>query len=132
MEEPPIGFDTEVNRFLALELASRTATTAAVSMPLRDAYSQGTGLVQGGIISSLADAAAVAVLAPGLSFGRGMTCIEFKMNFLRPASGRGGSLLAEARVIRSGKTIAVCDVEVLQGSEMVAKGLFTYLYLAPR
>ncbi len=129
---PLDDFDTKVNRFLAFELTSRTDTTAEVSMPLRDAYDQGTGVVQGGIISALADATAVAALAPNLPFGHAMASIEFKVNFLRPARSGAGHLLGKAKVVRSGRTVAVCDVEIMNGDEMIAKGLFTYLYFDPR
>jgi uncharacterized protein (TIGR00369 family) len=128
----PDDFDSEVNRLLALKLESRTLKTAEVSMPVRQAYDRGAGVIQGGIISSLADATAVAVLMPNKPFGRAMTSIEFKLNFLRPALVGAGPLLGRAVIVRSGHTVAVCEVDVTQGDEMVAKGLFTYLYFDPR
>lgn len=125
-------FETQVNRLLGLELTTRTKTTAEVSMPVIEAYDQGTGVVQGGIISSLADATAVAALATSRPFGRAMASIEFKINFIRPARSGAGPLLGKAAVVRSGRTIAVCEVEILQAEVLVAKGLFTYLYLDAR
>jgi len=125
-------FDTPVNQFFAYELRTRTETKAEVSMPVRAEFIQGEGYVQGGIISALADAAAVATLRPQLPSGRAMTSIEFKINFLKPASADAGDLIATASVVRSGRTVAVCDVEVMQQDNLVAKGLFTYLFIDSR
>ena len=124
-------FEFDVHRFLALRLERRARNTAEVSMPDREAYAHGAGAVQGGILSALADATAVAALTPDKPFGFAMTSIEFKMNFLRPARIGGGSLLGKARVLRSGKAVAVCEVSILQKDVMIAKGLFTYLYFEP-
>ncbi len=64
---------------------------------------------------------------PYLPDGLTMTSIEFKLNFLRPATVGGGPLVATARVVRRGRRVAVCDVDVWQDGEAVATGLFTYL-----
>jgi acyl-coenzyme A thioesterase PaaI-like protein len=61
-----------------------------------------------------------------------MTSIEFKLNFLSPALGDGGTLTARSQVVRKGKKVGVCDVEVTQGERLVAKGLFTYLFYPRR
>ena len=58
-----------------------------------------------------------------------MTSIEFKLNFLSPARPGGERLTARALVVRRGRRVGVCDVEVVQGDKLVAKGLFTYLFL---
>jgi acyl-coenzyme A thioesterase PaaI-like protein len=39
----------------------------------------------------------------------------------------GGPLAARATVVKRGQTIGLCDVDVSQGGELVAKGLFTYI-----
>jgi uncharacterized protein (TIGR00369 family) len=60
-----------------------------------------------------------------------MTSIEFKLNFLRPAVAGAGDLHARARIVKQGRQVILCDIEVAQGGELVAKGLFTYLLLPP-
>jgi uncharacterized protein (TIGR00369 family) len=59
--------------------------------------------------------------------GRTITSIEFKLNFVRPAVASRGELMAVARPVRIGRTVAVAEVDVLQSDELIAKGLFTYL-----
>ena len=98
-------------------------------MPVSQAYVQEEGVVQGGVISALADTTAVYVFIPDLPAGRKMTSIEFKMNFLRPVEGNSGVVQARARVVKRGRTVAVTEVEVFQDASLRAKGMFTYLFL---
>ncbi len=89
---------------------------------------QEEGIIHGAIVAALADTAAVYTFHPDLPADVTMTSIEFKLNFLSPALGDGGTLTARSSVVRKGKKIGVCDVEVTQGERLVAKGLFTYLF----
>ena len=52
-----------------------------------------------------------------------------RLNFLSPARANKGTLVARARVVRQGRRVGVCDVDVEQAAIIVAKGLFTYLFL---
>lgn len=121
-----------VNRFLKLRLVARSSRRAVVAMPLRPAYRQEGGVVHGGLVATLADTAAVYLVLPHLRRGNGMTSIEFKINFLRPALVDSGELMARSRLVKRGRRVAVCEVEVRQGGRAVARGLFTYLVLASR
>jgi len=47
----------------------------------------------------------------------------------QPGEGHKGTLVARARVVRQGRRVGVCDVDVEQAAIIVAKGLFTYLFL---
>jgi uncharacterized protein (TIGR00369 family) len=117
--------DVPFNRALKFELRRRDNDGAEVALPIADWFSQENGVVHGGIISALADTAAVYAVRGD----RNMTGIEFKINFLRPASMTGGALIAIASIVRRGRTIAVADVDVQQDGQSVAQGLFTYLYV---
>jgi uncharacterized protein (TIGR00369 family) len=117
-----------VNRTLGFTLVSSGGGGAVLTMPVREEYLQETGFLQGGILSALADTAAAYALLPGLPKGYGMTGVEFKVNFLRPALPGRSDLIARAQVVRQGRTIGVCQVEVEQGSRKVALATFTYLF----
>ncbi len=117
-----------VNQFYGYTLVSRSPDRAEVRMPLKPGYRQEEGIVQGGIITSLADTTAVYIFYPELDGSSSMTGIEFKMNFLRPARVEDGDLTARARVLKRGRTVGLCEVEVLQKDRPVAIGLFTYLF----
>ena len=115
------------NRLFQFTLISSTKKRAEISMPLNETYLQEGGVVHGGVISSLADTAAVYTLYPYLTENQSMTSIEFKINFLSPALFENGDLLAHANVVKRGRKVALCDVEVYQKEKLVAKGLFSYL-----
>jgi uncharacterized protein (TIGR00369 family) len=115
------------NRYFGLTLRSRSSEDAEAVLPLKPEYGQEGGMVHGGIITLLADTTAVYALFPDVPPEQRMTSIEFKVNFLRPALPSGGDLVARAQVVRRGKRVALCDVDVFQDGKAVAKGLFTYL-----
>lgn len=117
-----------VNRFLGFRIVSRSGTEAVLCMEARPEFVQEGGVVHGGMLTSLADTAAVCVLFPELPSDRMMTSIEFKVNFLRPAIPGRGPITARARLIQRGRRIGVCDVEVSQAKKPVARGMFTYLF----
>ena len=83
--------DVRVNKFFNYKLISRSSEEAVVSMEVREGFLQEEGVVQGGILSAIADTAAVYTFYPDLDETEVMTSIEFKVNFLRPAlPGRSG------------------------------------------
>ena len=117
-----------VNRTLAFTLVSCAEGQAVLTMPVREEYLQENGYLQGGIVSAVADTAAAYALLPTLPEGCGMTGVEFKVNFLRPTLPGRGDLTARARVVRQGRTIGVCQVDVEQEGRAVAVATFTYLF----
>lgn len=85
-----------------------------------------SGIVHGGAITSIADAAAGVALATLLeTFGERPVTIELKLNFC--AAVTEGVLEARGTVVKKGGTIAVTEVEVTEGGRLVAKGLSTYM-----
>ena len=112
---------------LGLELGARSDETAECRMAVRPDLIQETGVVQGGILSALADATAVYLCMPGLPDGDSLTSIEFKINFLRPGLPDGGPLVARAEAIRSGRRVKVCRSVVEQDGRALADALLTYL-----
>lgn len=118
---------TAVNRFLHLRLVAHTPERVEVQVAARPEMGQEYGIVQGGILSALADTAAVYLLLPGAMDRGSVNGVEFKMNFLRPALTDGSDLTAIATPVKIGRRIAVCSVDVTQGERLVAQGTFTYL-----
>ena len=128
MSITPADFDqTPVNRWLGMRLMERHDAGARVELTVRKDMLQEDRVVHGGVITALADTAAVYVLYPELPDEQGLTSIAFKVNFLRPALLDQGKLEARATLVKRGRTVSLCDVEVFQGERMLAKGLFTYM-----
>lgn len=118
---------TAVNSFFGMQLGDVEPGQAVISLPLRDDFLQEEGIVHGGVLTTLADTAAVYAVHPNQAPGETLTSIEFKMNFLRPAIGTAGDLVATSQAIRVGRRVAVVEVDVHQRHHAVAKGIFTYL-----
>jgi len=118
-----------VHRFLGLRMISPSTEEVIVEMDVSADQTQETGVVHGGILSSLADATAANLFQPYVPEHLVTTSIEFKMNFLRPVLADGGTLVARASVLRRGRKVAVAEVEITQAEKMVAKGLFTFLFV---
>lgn len=82
------------------------------------------GPLEGGVIGTLCVAAghlAAASVAPGV----GIRLVEYKVNILGVVQG---DLLAIGEVVRKGRTLVSCRVEVVEDNDrVVAAGLATYL-----
>jgi len=115
-------------RLLGMEVVEFGKNFCRFNLPFKAELRQLAGLVHGGAIASVVDSAgAIAALATAENCS-GVTTAEMKVNFIAPVSE--GNLLAEARIVHCGSTLAVADVEVKDGGgTLVAKGLVTYVLL---
>ncbi len=84
--------------------------TVVVRMPMRPELERApdTGQYHGGPIASLIDVAGDFALV--MILGGGVPTINFRTDYLRPATG--ASLLATASVRRAGRTVGVVDIDV--------------------
>ena len=106
-------------RTLGAELAAVRPGFCEIRLPYRDALSQQHGYFHAGATAAVADSAggyaAFTLMGPGDS----VLAVEFKINLLEPA--RGDALFARGQVLRSGRTLSVCRVDVFvtrDGAEM--------------
>jgi uncharacterized protein (TIGR00369 family) len=80
-----------------------------ISLPYRKELSQQHAYFHAGVVATVADScagyAAFSLMPPGSS----VLSIEFKVNLIAPADGE--RLLARGKVVRSGRTITVCQME---------------------
>ena len=118
---------TPCNRWFGFRLRHRGQDRVEVELPVRAEFLQEEGVVQGGILTALADTAAVWLVWPDLAPDRSMTGIECSMKFLAAAHPGSEPLVATAVPLRIGRTIATCETVVRQGERTVAKGAFTFL-----
>jgi uncharacterized protein (TIGR00369 family) len=89
---------------LEARLVSFTEGEAVMEVPIRNELLQQDGHVHGGVIGYLADNALT--FAGGSVLGPAVLTSEYKINYLRPASGE--TLVARASVVHAGKWQAVC------------------------
>jgi uncharacterized protein (TIGR00369 family) len=105
-----------------------------IGLAFRPDLSQQHGFFHAGVLSTIADSAggyAAFTLFPPEA---GVLTVEFKINLL--AAAEGERLTAVGRVIRAGRTLTVCrlDVDVLAGGKRThcATGLQTMMSLVGR
>ena len=93
-------------------------------MPVREEFLQQAGVVQGGLVVTIADHALYLAVRSLLSPQETSVTVELKVNFLAPA--RDGELFAEGRVVSRGNRIVVGDVDVTDHrGTLIARGIGT-------
>ena len=109
-------------RAVALDHAAGTLT---VTMPMRPELERrlGTAQFHGGPIAAFIDI--VGDFAVGMTVGGGVPTINLRIDYLKPAVGT--RLTGTARVRRTGRTVALVDVDVHDEEQsLVAVGRGTY------
>ena len=106
---------------LGLRLVDIEPGYCKLELPFKREISHGRGVVQGGILTTLADSCiAHATIAALVGQDRHSTTIELKINFIRPAVP--SLFTAEAWLIHLGSRTAVGEAEILnEEGKLIAK-----------
>jgi uncharacterized protein (TIGR00369 family) len=94
---------------IGASLKSVAAGAVEIALPYRDDLTQQKGFIHGGILGMIADTACGYAAFSLMPAGGSLVTVEYKMNILKP--GRG-SLVAQGKVIRPGRTLTVARAEV--------------------
>jgi uncharacterized protein (TIGR00369 family) len=86
-----------------------------IHLPINPAITQQHGFVHAGAVASIADSACGYAAFTLMPADAGVLAVEFKINLMAPAKGE--LLIARGRVLRSGRTLSVCQAEVIALSE---------------
>ena len=78
-----------------------------IAAPFDECFTQQDGFLHAGIITTLMDSACGYASYTLMPDNSRVLSVEFKVNFLSPATGE--KFRAEGRVVKSGKTISVCE-----------------------
>lgn len=119
--------------YLGVEIASIRPGEVTLRLPFRPELTQHHGFFHAGGTAALADTAGG--FAGFTLFPEGSTVLttEFKLNLLAPA--RGDYLEAVGRVIKNGRTLTICQLDVYgitdDGRTHVATGLQTLICMQP-
>ena len=119
--------DSPYIAFMKLEVVSMDLDKdeIVIRMPMRQEFERrvGTGQYHGGAIAALIDIAGDYALV--MKVGGGVPTINFRVDFLRPASNT--ALTATATTRRLGRTVAVVDIDVHDDNgKLCAVGRGTY------
>lgn len=106
-----------LHQWLHLELTAIDfdAGTITITLPYRDELSRSLDQrdYHGGVIATLIDVAGHSCLAAKL--GRRLPTIDMRVDYLRSAVDT--NLVAHARIVRSGQTVGVCEVEIVDDTQ---------------
>ncbi|MDE0812295.1 MAG: PaaI family thioesterase [Alphaproteobacteria bacterium] len=113
--------------FMNLEVVSTDPdeSQVVIKMPMRPEFERrvGTGQYHGGAIAALIDIAGDYAVV--LKVGGGVPTINFRVDYLRPATNT--SLTATATTRRLGRSVAVVDIDVCDDNgKLCAVGRGTY------
>jgi uncharacterized protein (TIGR00369 family) len=121
-EGPRVGWQDTIGARLAEVEAGRVV----VELDAHAGHRHPGGVVQGGVISQIADAAMGMSLLTMQPEGEANTTIELKINFIRPVIE--GRLRAAGRVVEMRKTLLFSEADVLDDEDrLVARASSTCL-----
>ncbi|MDJ0944311.1 MAG: PaaI family thioesterase [Kiloniellales bacterium] len=105
-----------------------------IELPFRDDLTQQHGFFHAGATSTVADSAGGYAAFSLFPREASVLTVEYKINLVAPAEGE--LLRAVGRVLRPGRTLTLCDLEVFAvapgGAKLCAKGLQTIMRLDGR
>jgi uncharacterized protein (TIGR00369 family) len=127
LPRPPIYHLTGV---CLTEIAEGEAT---VELPCSKWLSTSAGTIQGGFTAMLAETAMGAAAFSTVQAGTAVASLDLKVNYLRPVFPDGEPIVARARMIHRGRTLAVTTVEITNAEgKQVALATGSSMYLPGR
>ncbi|WP_282610760.1 PaaI family thioesterase [Pelagibius sp. Alg239-R121] len=124
----------KIMALLGAELGKVEPGLVEIELPFREDLTQQHGFFHAGVTSTIADSAGGYASFSLFPEESSVLTVEYKMNLLAPADGE--RLVATGRVLKPGRTLTVCDLEVVAykagRSKLVAKGLQTMMCLQDR
>ncbi len=119
---------------IGAELASVAPGRVDIRLPFREDLSQQHGFFHAGVVSTIVDSAGGYAAYSLFAAEESVLTVEFKINLVAPAAPP--ELHAIGQVVKPGRTLTLCDLEVFsrgpKGDKLVAKGLQTIMRIAPR
>jgi len=108
-------FPAPIGKLLGLMLTTEERGRATIEFQASARYANPMGMLHGGVLCDIADAAMGAAYHTTLAEGETFTSLGLKINFLRPV--REANLRAEARVVRVGKVVGFVECNILDEQE---------------
>ena len=126
-------FNPPVFLLMGMHGVEATEGTVTIGMAMSGWLSNAFGVIYGGALALQADAAMTLAAGSTVPAGTAFSPLDLKIYFLRPVMPGDGELLARARVIHRGRTIAVvtCDI-VDPAARLVAQASGSVLILPGR
>ncbi len=117
--------ESKATELLGFDVESVHEGRAIFRMQVRPRHKQIHGVVHGGILAALADTTAAIAAYTSIPRGVEIATLELKINYLEPVPG--GTVKADARVLRTGRNFIVTECEIYNESgSLAAKALLTF------
>ena len=100
---------------LGAELALCEPGLVTIRCEVTETLTQQHGFVHAGVLASLADSACGYAALSVMPEDSEVVSVEFKINMLRPCTAK--TIVAEGRVLKSGRSIVVCEGAVSDESD---------------
>jgi uncharacterized protein (TIGR00369 family) len=116
-----------------LRLTDASEGSATVELPCSKWLSSSAGTIQGGFTAMLAESALGAAAFSTVKAGTAIASLDLKINYLRPVFPDGEPIVAKARLIHRGRTLAIVAVEITNAEgRQVALATGSSMYLPGR
>jgi uncharacterized protein (TIGR00369 family) len=116
-----------------LRLTDATEGSTTVELPCSKWLSSSAGTIQGGFTAMLAESALGAAAFSTVKAGTAIASLDLKINYLRPVFPDGEPIVAKARLIHRGRTLAIVAVEITNAEgRQVALATGSSMYLPGR
>src|SRR3982074_3128755 len=112
-------FSPPVFRLMGIHGISLSEGEMTVAMPASGWHLNALGVIYGGSLALLADAAITVATATIVPPATAFSPLDLKINYLRPAFPTDGELVARARLVHRGRTIAVVTCEIVNAAGKV-------------
>ncbi len=114
---------------LGAQLRSVAPGRVVIELPYSAAVSQQQGLFHGAGIGAIGDVAGGYAAMSLMPADSEVVTVEYSVSFIRPAVG--GLLRAEGQVLRAGKTLTVCriDVAVIENGQATVVALLQATFM---
>jgi len=117
--------ESKATELLGFDVESVHDGRAIFRLDVRPSHKQIHDVVHGGILAALADTTAAIAAYTVVPKGVELATLEFKINYLEPVPG--GTVKADARVLRTGRNFIVTECEIFNESgSLAAKALLTF------
>jgi uncharacterized protein (TIGR00369 family) len=129
----PIFEDAAFANHLGIVLTAAGPGWCETSLAARPDHLQQHGFVHAGVITTLADHTAGGAARASVAPGSDVLTVEFKINFLRPATGR--RFVCRGETLRAGRTLVVAESSVYTADgerQLVAKCISTLTVMPQR
>lgn len=119
---------------IGAELLSVSPGQVQIGFAYKPDLTQQRGFIHAGITTTIADSAGGYAALSLFNEGEDVLTTELKFNLLAPADGE--HFIATGQVIKSGRTLSICQVEIHahkeQQATLCAFGILTTMRIGPR